>query len=190
MHIRKSCIPHIFSLFTVLIAILVHASASQAQRLPQSVKPEHYALKLTPDLKNATFAGHESIDVIIPQPVDAITLNAVEIKFETVKAKLNGKTLTAKVTEDAGKQQATFNFGQQLPAGKLRLSIDYSGILNDKLRGFYLSKTAKRNYAVTQFESTDARRAFPSFDEPAYKATFDVSLTVDKGDTAISNTNV
>ena len=65
--------------------------------------------------------------------------------------------------------------------------IEYSGTLNDKLRGFYLSKTARRNYAVTQFESTDARRAFPSFDEPAMKATFDVTLTVDAGDTVISN---
>ncbi len=63
-------------------------------------------------------------------------------------------------------------------------------MLNDKLRGFYLSKTKERNYAVTQFESTDARRAFPCFDEPALKATFDVSLTVDAGDMAISNTNV
>ncbi len=62
--------------------------------------------------------------------------------------------------------------------------------MNNELRGFYLSKTAKRNYAVTQFEATDARRAFPSFDEPAYKATFDIQLTVDKGDTVISNTNM
>jgi aminopeptidase N len=76
-----------------------------------------------------------------------------------------------------------------LPAGKAHLTIAYSGILNNELRGFYLSKTAKRNYAVTQFESTDARRAFPSFDEPAFKATFNVALTVDKGDTVISNTN-
>ncbi|HZD47445.1 MAG TPA: M1 family aminopeptidase, partial [Silvibacterium sp.] len=77
-----------------------------------------------------------------------------------------------------------------LPAGPLTLQIEYSGILNGQLRGFYLSKTAKRNYAVTQFEPTDARRAFPSFDEPAFKATFDVTLIVDKGDTAISNTNI
>jgi aminopeptidase N/puromycin-sensitive aminopeptidase len=70
------------------------------------------------------------------------------------------------------------------------LYIQYSGILNNELRGFYLSKTAKRNYAVTQFESTDARRAFPCFDEPAFKATYDVSLVVDDGDTAISNTAI
>ena len=87
-----------------------------------------------------------------------------------------------------------------LPAGKVTLAIQYAGILNDKLRGFYLSKTHDtddgkgnktkgRSYAVTQFESTDARRAFPSFDEPALKATYDISLTVDKGDTVISNSN-
>ena|SRR5579859_23887 len=187
---RSTHLLRISCFFIVLIAILFHASPACAQRLPQTVKPEHYALKLTPDLKNATFSGHESIDVIIAQPVDGITLNAAEIKFGAVTTKLNGKTLTAKVTEDAGNQQANFNFGQQLPAGKLRLSIDYTGILNDKLRGFYLSKTAKRNYAVTQFESTDARRAFPSFDEPAFKATFDITLVVDRDDTAISNTNI
>ena len=68
--------------------------------------------------------------------------------------------------------------------------ISYKGILNDKLRGFYLSKTKLRRYGVTQFEATDARRAFPSFDEPALKATFDVTLVVDAGDTAISNMKI
>src|SRR5271170_4225264 len=161
-----------------------------AQRLPDTVRPEHYSLILTPDLKSATFTGSEQIDVQIQKPVDSITLNAIEIKFLSVKTKLNGKVVEAAVTEDADKQQATFNFHQQLPAGKLTLEIEYTGILNGELRGFYLSKTEKRNYAVTQFEPTDARRAFPSFDEPGFKATYDVTLIVDKGDTAISNTNI
>src|SRR5215471_5397303 len=163
---------------------------ANAQRLPDTVRPQHYSLILTPDLKAATFTGSEKIDVQIQKPVDSITLNAIEIKFQSVKTKLNGKTLEAVVTADTDKQQATFNFHQQLPTGKLTLEIEYTGILNSKLRGFYLSKTEKRNYAVTQFESTDARRAFPSFDEPAFKATYDVTLIVDKGDTAISNTNI
>ena len=163
---------------------------AHAQRLPQTVRPEHYSLTLTPDLKNATFTGKEKIDVVISQPVDAITLNAAEIKFQSVKTTLNGKVLEAAVSQDAAKEQATFDFHQKLPAGHLTLDIEYSGILNNELRGFYLSKTAKRNYAVTQFEPTDARRAFPSFDEPAFKAKFDVALVVDKGDTAISNTNI
>ncbi len=70
------------------------------------------------------------------------------------------------------------------------MHVAYTGILNDKLRGFYLSKTAKRKYAVTQFEATDARRAFPCFDEPAFKATFAVTLVIDRRDMAISNGKV
>jgi len=189
---RPHCPRFPLAVVPALVAFLLfsHSTQGNAQRLPQTVKPEHYTLTLAPDLKAATFTGRETIDVVIDQPVDVITLNSAEIKFESVTTTLDGKSLTAKVSEDADKQQATFDFGQKLPAGKLTLEIRYTGILNNELRGFYLSKTAKRNYAVTQFESTDARRAFPSFDEPAFKATFAVTLIVDKGDTAISNTNI
>jgi aminopeptidase N/puromycin-sensitive aminopeptidase len=163
----------------------------QAQRLPKTVLPEHYTLALTPDLKAATFTGDETIDVTLTEASKTITLNALEIAFKTVTATAgSGAPVTATVSLDAEKQQATFTFPSELPAGRVKLAIAYTGILNDKLRGFYLSKTAKRNYAVTQFESTDARRAFPSFDEPAFKATYDISLTVDAGDTVISNTNM
>jgi aminopeptidase N len=170
--------------------LLVCAVTAHGQRLPDTVVPEHYTLTLTPDLKSATFAGSEKIDVRVEQPTDSITLNAAEIKFSGVSATVNGQSLAATVTLDDQKQQATFKFPQTLPAGDLTLAIEYTGILNNELRGFYLSKTEKRNYAVTQFEPTDARRAFPSFDEPAFKATFDVTLVIDKGDTAISNTNI
>ena len=97
---------------------------------------------------------------------------------------------TATVTLDAAREQATLTFARPLPAGPVTLQILYKGVLNDKLRGFYLSKTKARNYAITQFEATDARRAFPSFDEPAFKATFDISLIVDTTDTVISNTKL
>ncbi len=177
-------------IFACAVLGILLGPLARAQRLPQTVRPEHYTLVLTPDLKTATFTGSEKIDVQVQQPTHTITLNSAEIKFQSVKTKVKGKTLEASVTEDADKQQATFDFHQQLPAGKATLEIEYTGILNNELRGFYLSKTAKRNYAVTQFEPTDARRAFPSFDEPAFKATYDVTLIVDKGDTAISNTNV
>ena len=123
----------------------------------------------------------------LAEPADHITLNALEIAFQSVTVSAAGKQQTATVSLDPAKEQATFTFPEKLPAGKATLSIAFTGILNDKLRGFYLSKTARRNYAVTQFESTDARRAFPCFDEPAFKATFDISLTIDTADTAISN---
>lgn len=170
--------------FTFALLFLTAVPTILAQRLPDTVRPEHYSLHLTPDLQAATFAGTESIDVEMLSPSTTITLNAAEIRFVSVKA----ADETAVVTTDDAKEQATFTFRHPL-SGKVKLQIEYTGLLNDKLRGFYLSKTKARNYAVTQFEPTDARRAFPSFDEPAYKATFDIALTVDSRDTVISNTN-
>jgi aminopeptidase N len=162
-----------------------HSLRRSRSSLPGS--PEHYTLTLTPNLKAATFTGVESIDVTLAEPTNHITLNAVEIAFQSASVTAVGTQQTAAITLDKEKEQATFTFPATLPAGKATLSIAYTGILNNELRGFYLSKTARRNYAVTQFESTDARRAFPSFDEPAFKATYDVSLVVDSDDTAISN---
>jgi aminopeptidase N/puromycin-sensitive aminopeptidase len=178
------------ALALVLAAATFCATSVEAERLPQNAIPSNYALTLTPDLKAATFTGKETIELTLVQPTNTITLNALEITFQSVTATVGTKTLKATIALDEKKEQATFTFGDNLPSGPVKLNIEYSGILNDKLRGFYLSKTAKRNYAVTQFESTDARRAYPSFDEPAFKATFDITLIVDNGDTAISNSPI
>lgn len=172
-------------LFAALPFALVTTFTS-AQRLPTNVKPVHYALHVTPNIAAATFTGSEELDVMLAAPSTAIVLNSAELQITSV----TGGGQTAAVSYDPAKEQATFTFAKPLPAGHASLAIEYTGILNDKLRGFYLSKTRSRNYAVTQFEATDARRAFPSFDEPALKATFDIALTVDAGDMAISNTNV
>ncbi len=190
MHL--SGLPRLCSL-AILPVLALGASVAQAQRLPTDAHPHHYDLHLTPDLQAATFAGQETIDLSLDQASKTVTLNAADIQFDTVTGaspNLNGgNPQTAEVSLDPDKQQATFTFPAEIPAGPVALHIRYTGILNSKLRGFYLSKTKRRNYAVTQFESTDARRAFPSFDEPAMKATFDIALTVDSGDTVISNTN-
>ncbi len=182
----------VFAPFAAFAAALVLMSAPslQAQRLPDNARPEHYSLKLTPDIGKATFAGQETIDVVLTQPANSITLNAAEIQFQSVTAETSNGALEAKVTLDDTKQQAAFVFPSTLPAGPVSLNIAYTGILNDKLRGFYLSKAAGHQYAVTQFEPTDARRAFPSFDEPAYKATFDIAVVAPKADSVISNTNI
>ena len=174
------------------LACLIFASVSPvtAQRLPATVIPTNYTLKLTPDLKTATFSGVESIDMNIKEPTRSITLNALDIAFESVTIYANGPRQTGTVSLDPKKEQATFTFPKTIPAGNATIKIHYTGILNNKLRGFYLAKTARRSYAVTQFESTDARRAFPCFDEPAFKATFEISLVIDAADTAISNSPI
>ncbi|HUX44054.1 MAG TPA: M1 family aminopeptidase [Terracidiphilus sp.] len=171
------------------IALLALPSAHlvQAERLPTTIVPTHYALTLAPDLKTATFTGVESIDVVLKQPSQSVTVDSADLTYKAVTITAAGKTQTATVALHPDKEEVTFTVPNALPAGQASLSIHYSGILNDKLRGFYLSKGDHRNYAVTQFESTDARRAFPSFDEPAFKASFSIHLIVDKGDTAISN---
>ena len=164
-----------------LFAAVLISAVAHAQRLPDVALPQHYTLQLTPNLQTATFTGKETIDLTLVRATDAIVLNAWQLKFDSVTAEVDGKSLSAAVSVDNNLQQATFHFPRRLPAGPVALRIAYSGTLNGDLRGFYLSKTATRNYAVTQFEPTDARRAFPSFDEPALKATFDVSLIVIAG---------
>jgi aminopeptidase N len=176
-----------FSIFIFLLS----ASLVSAQRLPELASPEKYQLTLTPNFTTDKFAGEETIRVRVPKPTSQIVLNSAEIDFQSATVTSGGITQTAKVTLDKEKEMATLAFGKEIPAGAASLHIVYNGILNNELRGFYLGKDKEgRKYAVTQFEATDARRAFPSFDEPAYKATFDVTVVADKGLTAISNGRV
>ena len=158
-----------------------------AQRLPAGVTPEHYTLWFAPDLANATFQGRETIRVQVAKPTTTVTLHAAEIAFASVTVTAGGQTQRARVTADAKREMVTFTVDRAVPAGQASIAVTYTGLLNDKLRGFYLSEANGRRYAVSQMEATDARRAFPSFDEPAYKATFDISLTIAASDTAISN---
>ena len=174
----------VLSLFFLL---LLTPSPSEAQRLSDGVVPEHYTLWFAPDLHKETFRGRETIRVQVRAATRAITLHAAEIEFGEVTIAGGGRSQTAQVSLDPKLETATLTVAQEIPAGEATLQITYSGLLNDKLRGFYLSRANGRKYAVTQMEATDARRAFPSFDEPQFKATFELSLMVDASDTAISN---
>ncbi|OFW01992.1 MAG: hypothetical protein A3I61_00535 [Acidobacteria bacterium RIFCSPLOWO2_02_FULL_68_18] len=170
-----------------VMALLVVAAPAGAERLPATVVPNHYTLWFAPDLERAAFRGRTTIRIQVKAPVRAITLHAAEIEFGEVTIAAGGRTRTARVTLDPTAETATLEVPQPIPPGAATIRMAYTGILNDKLRGFYLSRANGRRYAVTQMEPTDARRAFPSFDEPTSKATFDVSLMVDAGDSAISN---
>jgi aminopeptidase N len=171
----------------VALLLVLFANTAWAQRLPSGVVPIHYDIKVAPDLAAAKFTGEETIRVRLDKPSTSIVLNAAEVTFREVRVTAGGKTQPAKVTLDAKKEQATFQVAAVIPAGEAEIAISYDGILNEDLRGLYLSKANNRRYAVTQLEATDARRMFPSFDEPAFKATFALTATIDQADHAISN---
>jgi aminopeptidase N len=174
------------TIVSTIIALCV-AGPAHAQRLPTTVTPRHYELSFTVDLQRARFDGSETIQVDLAEPTRTIVLNAVEITFREVTIGTGASRQTATVLLNEPLQTATLTVSKTLPKGATEIHISYAGVLNDKLRGFYLSTEKDRRYAVTQFEATDARRAFPGFDEPSLKATFDISLTIDRRDTAISN---
>jgi aminopeptidase N len=173
--------------FLTLLLTLAYSTLTKAQRLPDTVLPGHYQVQLNPSIAAATYTGDETIAVLLRKPASEITLNALAIHFKQVTIAAGDKTQTATVSLNPKAETATLKVAEQIPAGPAEIHITFNAALNDQLRGFYLSKGKTRNYATTQMEPTDARRAFPCFDEPAMKATFDLSTTIDKGDVAFSN---
>jgi aminopeptidase N len=174
----------------MLAAVASLTCMLNAQRLPHTVIPEHYRLTFTPHFDNDTFSGDETIAVRILQPGSTITLNAAHIEFQQVTVNAGGSTQDGTVATNAPEETATFTFAKPLSAGPAQLHIRYTGRLSRDMRGLYLSTENGRKYAITQFEATDARRAYPCFDEPAYKATFEITAIVPKGDKAFSNSRV
>jgi len=176
--------------FSALALILALSSPAVAQRLPRTAAPEHYDLAFVVDIVHQRFEGTETIHVQVRQPTTRIVLNAADLDFHAAAIGTGAAAQTAAVSLDHKTETATLTVAKPLAAGPTEIHIRYAGVLNDQLAGFYISKGASRDYAVTQFEATDARRAFPCFDEPAFKATFAVTLTIDRRDVAISNGRV
>ncbi|MGA2856655.1 MAG: M1 family metallopeptidase [Candidatus Sulfotelmatobacter sp.] len=178
-------------ILAVLTFAVLSCSMAVAQRLPEAARPENYKLTFTPDLEKATFEGDETIAIQVLKPTSEITLNAAELTLHEVSIVNGGALQKARITPEKEKEMVVLAVDKPLTEGPATVHITYSGILNDQMRGLYLGKDDQgRKYAATQFESTDARRAFPSFDEPDYKATFDITAVADKGMVAVSNQKV
>lgn len=159
--------------------------------LPNNVVPKHYNLFIEPDLSKYTYNGKVGIDLEVRQPTNKITLNAFDLKFS--KVSFNGMS-SVNEEYDTDAQAVTWTFPNGLTDSG-QLEVDFDGILNDQMSGFYrsLHKDANGNtqcVATTQMEPTDCRRAFPCFDEPAIKATFDISIAADSNLTVLSNSSV
>ena len=166
---------------------------SDVKKLPDNVKPLRYAIDLAPDLEAFTFDGSVSIEIDVVEATESITLNAAELEIASAVVTLaDGRSVEASVETDEEEETAVFSFSETLPAGRASLACDFTGVLNDQLRGFYRSEYVdedgeKRYMATTQFEATDARRAFPCWDEPSLKATFEVTLKAPLELTTLSN---
>jgi aminopeptidase N len=174
-------------LLSTFLFLSISTVSLQAQRLPATIIPSHYKLLLDPDIGQQKFTGEETITVQVQQATSEIVLNSLGLDISLAEATAADKTVPARVTYDEPNETARLSLAQPLPAGAASLHLKFSGKLTAGLRGLYLSKSRRRQYAVTQFEGTYARMMFPGFDEPAFKATFDLSVIADKGDTAISN---
>ncbi len=161
-------------------------------RLPRTVVPSRYVIELAPDLDTATFTGRVAIEVEATEAVGEIVLNAAELDVTDVTVHgADGRVAVAEVRPEPDTERLVVVLDGELPAGGATLRFRFDGTLNDKLRGFYRSSYTDdegRHHvlATTQFESTNARRAFPCFDEPDLKATFAVTLVVDDGLMAVS----
>ena len=164
--------------------------------LPVNVRPSRYQIWLQPNFTDFSFAGEETIEVEVVEPTSQIQLNSVEIDIQSATLSQGGNSHPAsEISFDTKRETATLSFDESIPAGAASLKLIFSGELNDKLRGFYRSQYAgpdgeTRYLAATQFEATDARRAFPCWDEPAQKARFQVTLVVPDHLVALSNTTV
>ncbi len=165
-------------------------------RLPRHVVPIRYDLRLEPDLTAARFAGQETITITVFQPTSDIVLNAIELDITSAQiAEDSGASRQATIVLDASLQRCHLTFATPLSPGTWKLTIAFRGTLNDKLRGFYRSTYkdehgATHSLAATQFEATDARRAFPCWDEPDFKAVFATTLVIDPTLIAVSNSTI
>ncbi|HEV3137065.1 MAG TPA: M1 family metallopeptidase, partial [Pirellulales bacterium] len=167
-----------------------------AYRLPQNVVPSRYELRLEPDLNARSFRGEVAITVTVHEPVQDVFLNATELDISQASIEKPGSpSVAATVALDPTTERCRLTFPKVLEVGSHILRIRFQATLSDKLRGFYHSSYrdadgATKNLAATQFEATDARRAFPCWDEPAFKAVFSATLVIDPNLTAVSNTKV
>jgi aminopeptidase N len=165
--------------------------ASTPGPLPKDVAPTAYRIELVPDLEHRAFSGFEEIDVDAAQPSATVTLNAV--KLTITRAAIAGPGgATADVTFDEKKETATLRFARPLSVGRHTLALSFSGSIPETPAGIYYddyaSSAGARRMLVTQFEAIDARRMFPCWDAPAFKATFQLTVTLPADLAIVSNT--
>jgi aminopeptidase N len=186
------------------------AAPQTTTQLPRGVRPSHYQIALTPDAAAGTFSARVTITLEVLAPTTKITLNATELAFSSARLTpvgARGAPRDATIAVDAEAQTATFGFGRPLACGHYQLALDYTGVIGTQAIGLFsidydgagaaapgastpgasTPGPSKQRALYTQFENSDARRMIPSWDEPAYKATFTLEAIVPAAQMAVSN---
>ena len=165
-------------------------------RLPRTAISSRYDIRLEPDLTTLTFRGQQTVALDVTESISEVVLNAIELAIDSASLENDrGETIRATATMEEASERCRLALASPAARGRWRLRLAFRGTLNDKLRGFYRSvykdpSGVSRTMAATQFEATDARRAFPCWDEPSFKAVFAVTLAIDPALTAVSNTAI
>ena len=188
-----SCIatPAVFAAESVAAGVSQNEITTQ---LPRTARPDHYRVQITPHAGQMRFDGKVSIDLEVLQPTKSIVLQAAGMRFgrSQLQPAGGGKAIAATVNVDEANQTASFGVAAPLAPGRYTLSIDYSGTINTQANGLFaldypVAGGSRKRALFTQFENSDARRFIPSWDEPGFKATFDLSVTLPVAEMAVSN---
>ncbi|HXR58920.1 MAG TPA: hypothetical protein VN747_06345, partial [Burkholderiales bacterium] len=170
--------------------------AATPGKLPKDVIPTRYRLRIAPDAGDERFEGRAEIDIEVAKPVASITLNAAGLSFDSVVlAAPSGKSPLA-VKMDAAQEIATLTPPRApIAPGRYRLEIAYAGAISRHTQGFYridyrlyeAGRLVDKVMLATQMEPVHARKLFPGWDEPAFRATFEISAVVRRDQTVFSN---
>lgn len=183
----------------MLAVIIVVAGAARAEpvfsfdatpgKLPKAVVPINYSIELRPDAESLALAGVEVVDIEVREPTARLTLNAVNTTFASVTADDGAER--ADIALDAAAETATFTFAQPLAAGRHRLRIEFTARINKFDRGFFIvdypTDSGVKRLLTSKLEPADARRIFPCWDEPAFKASFALTVIVPRHLLAVAN---
>ncbi|HEY2801555.1 MAG TPA: M1 family metallopeptidase [Chthoniobacterales bacterium] len=161
-------------------------------KLPKDVVPNEYAIRIVPDLDALTFIGSETVQIEVKKPVTKIVLNALEM--EITAATMDKQPLPKSAIKlDPVEQTLTLNLSNELSTGQHTLALKFNGKINAQGQGLFYARyeekgtKAKKIMLGTQFEATDARRMFPSWDEPSFRARFQLTAVVPDDFMAVSN---
>lgn len=187
---NMGCTNAVLCSLLILGVLPIGAQEAPTLRLPETAAPVSYQVDLSLDPAKTTFSGNIAIKLNIKQPLQTLWLNGTQIEVQNAQLSAGGKNYEPKTTP-SGTDFLGLHFDSQIPAGDAELRISYTGhVRQQDSSGVFAMQDNGNKYLYTQFESTDARAAFPCFDEPSYKVPWQVTVTIPQEYTAISNTPV